>query len=122
MKVLFSIKPMFAEKILSGEKKYEFRRVIYKNPDITSIVIYASAPIQKIIGEFDVNKVIELHPDFLWKRTSKDAGIDRKYFDEYFKGKEVGFAIKVNNPKRYSSPKNLSYYGIKKPPQSFCYI
>lgn len=33
MKVLLSIKPEFAERIFNGSKKYEFRKVIFKNPD-----------------------------------------------------------------------------------------
>jgi len=121
-KVLFSIKPKFAEKILSGEKKYEFRRAIFKNPDIKSVIIYASSPVQKVIGEFDVNQILKLHPDFLWEKTSGGSGIDKAYFDEYFKDRELGFAIKVNNPKRYDCPQDLISLGVKTPPQSFCYL
>jgi len=52
MQVLLSIKPEYAEKILNGEKKYEFRKVLPKNKSITKVIIYATMPIGKVIGEF----------------------------------------------------------------------
>jgi len=58
MKVLLSIKPEYAEKILSGEKKYEYRRAIFKDQSVNKIIIYASSPIQKVIGEFDIECII----------------------------------------------------------------
>jgi len=56
MKVLLSIKPKYAEMILSGEKKYEFRRAIFKKPGISKVVIYASSPVSKVIGEFEITQ------------------------------------------------------------------
>lgn len=43
MKVLLSIKPEFAEKIFSGEKKFEFRRSIFKDKTVKTVLVYASA-------------------------------------------------------------------------------
>ena len=51
MKALLSIKPEFVNEILAGNKKYEYRKKIFKQ-DIDAIVIYASMPMGKIIGEF----------------------------------------------------------------------
>ena len=42
MKVLMSIKPLYAEQILQGKKKYEYRRRIFKRSDVSSLVIYES--------------------------------------------------------------------------------
>ncbi|MBI6731014.1 ASCH domain-containing protein, partial [Pseudomonas amygdali] len=42
MKVLLSIKPEYAEKILQGEKRFEFRKSVFKNPDVRTVVIYAT--------------------------------------------------------------------------------
>ena len=39
MKVLLSIKPEFVEKIISGEKKFEFRKSLPKREGITTIVV-----------------------------------------------------------------------------------
>lgn len=122
MKVLLSIKPGFAEKIFSGEKKYEFRRAIFKDKNVTSVIIYASSPTQKVIGEFDISEIHEMDPQTLWRETSKHSGINKKYFDEYFRGKEKGFAIEVGEMRKYQRPLSLMDLGVKTPPQSFCYI
>jgi len=122
MKVLLSIKPEYAEKILSGEKKYEFRRAIFKDQSVKKVVIYASSPIQKVIGEFDIECVITLNLDELWESTKHHAGIDKEFYDSYFHGKEVGHAIKVKKTRRYRKHQNLDDYDIKYPPQSFLYL
>lgn len=122
MEVLLSIKPEFAQKIFEGTKKYEYRRVIFKNPLIKRIVVYASAPISKVIGEFDIEEIISDEPDLLWEDTKQFSGISKSYFKEYFEGKDVGFAIKVKRTKIYSKPKCIyETYGVR-PPQSFAYI
>ena len=58
MKVILSIKPQFAEKIFEGSKKFEFRRSIFKNPNVKIIIVYGSAPISKIIGEFEIEEIL----------------------------------------------------------------
>ena len=58
MKVLLSIKPEFAEKIFNGTKKYEFRKSIFKNKDVDTVVVYASSPWQYVIGEFHIDKIL----------------------------------------------------------------
>ena len=52
VKVLMSINPLHAEKILSGTKKYEFRKIRCKKP-IDTIVIYVTAPIYILDDEFE---------------------------------------------------------------------
>ncbi|NOQ75296.1 MAG: hypothetical protein GQ574_25015 [Crocinitomix sp.] len=122
MKVLLSIKPEFANKIFDGSKKFEFRRLVFKNKDVKKIVVYASAPISKVIGEFDVDEVLYRDIDDLWNDTKEHSGITKDYYESYFVGKEKGYAIKVKNSKRYAKDYCLmSRYGVK-PPQSFLYL
>ncbi|AFH95909.1 ASCH domain-containing protein [Providencia stuartii] len=124
MKVLLSIKPEFAELILSGEKKFEFRKVLFKNQDVKVVVIYASHPVGRIIGEFEIDEIISSSPIDVWKKTEKFAGISKTFFEKYFHEKVTAFAIKVKNPKRYKDPMLISDLlpGTKMPPQSFRYI
>ncbi|HPM47868.1 MAG TPA: ASCH domain-containing protein [bacterium] len=122
MKVLLSIKPEFAEKIFEGTKKYEFRRTIFKNPDVKTVVVYASSPVQKVIGEFEVDCILTDDLEKIWQETEKFAGIDKSYFMSYFNKKEHAYAIKVKKTKRYKKLLNLKEsFGIN-PPQSFAYI
>lgn len=122
-KILLSIKPEFAELIFAGTKKFEFRRAIFRSSSVKTVVVYASSPIQQVIGEFDIGRVLELGVDELWRKTGKHGGIEKEYFDRYFEQRDTGYAIEVTRPKRYKRPKPInSVAGTTKPPQSFCYI
>ncbi len=122
MQVLLSIKPEFADKIFAGEKQFEFRRTIFKNREVKRVIVYASAPISMVIGEFEIEKILAGDLYDLWEQTKEHAGITREYFFDYFEGRESGYAIKVKKINRYSTPRCIeSRFGVK-PPQSFVYV
>lgn len=122
MKVLLSIKPEYAEKILGGEKKYEFRRTVFKNPTIKTVVIYASSPVKKVIGEFEIDYILSLELGELWDKTMRHSGIDKDFYYSYFNGKEIGHAIRVKRATRYRQYFELRDYDVKYAPQSFIYL
>ncbi len=122
MKVLLSIKPEFAEMIFSGTKRYEFRRSIFKNPDVKTIVVYASSPVQKVIGEFEIETIINAELEYLWKQTKEHAGISEDLFFSYFSNKESGFAIQIKKVKKYKKALCLRKDFNATPPQSFMYL
>ncbi len=122
MKVLLSIKPEFAFKIFDGTKKYEFRKSIFKRNGVNKIVVYASSPVQQVIGEFEIADILCENLDVLWKITHEFSGISKEFYDEYFSNKEKAFAIKVGNIQRYSRPKLLSDFEVNYAPQSFAYL
>ena len=122
-RVLLSVKPRFAEAILAGEKVFEFRRALFRRDDIKTVVLYASSPTCKVVGEFTIDEILTLGLDALWRSTRSGGAIDREYFDQYFEGRSAGHALKVKNARRYRSPLCLRRdLGISHPPQSFCYI
>lgn len=122
MRVLMSIKPNFVQQIAMGNKKFEFRRVLFKRSDIDSIVVYASSPISKIVGEISFDKVLSDQPEQIWLETNKEAGISKSYFDDYFSGKNIAHAISITKFKKYDQPINLETLNVERAPQSFCYI
>src|SRR5690606_27047140 len=122
MKVLLSIKPEFAERIFDGSKKYEFRKAVFKNSDITTVVVYASSPIQRVIGEFEIETIISDSPEKLWKKTKQFAGIEEEFFYEYLADREMGFAIKIKTTKRYKEALCLREHFNVAPPQAFLYL
>jgi len=122
MKVLLSIRPEFANKIFEGTKLYEFRKKIFKNPNISKVLVYASSPVQKVIGEFEIDHILNDDPVILWQQTEKFSGISESYFFQYFAEKKEGFAIKIKNTRRYSQPLCLRKEFNKIPPQSFLYL
>lgn len=119
--ILLPIHPEFADSILAGEKQFEFRTKLCKRP-CTKIVIYATAPISKIVGEVEVSGTVEAAPEILWEKTKHAAGISKEYFDRYFAGRETACAYCLARPMRYDRPFDLSALGIKAPPQSFIYL
>jgi predicted transcriptional regulator len=122
MKVLLSIKPEFALKIFNGTKKYEYRRSIFKRAEVTRVVVYASHPIKKVIGEFEIGGILHDKPKALWAITKRHAGISEKRFMEYFINRHSGYAIKVKSIKMYDAPLSLDSFTVLSPPQSFVYL
>jgi len=53
MNVLLSIKPKYANQILNGNKRYEFRKSVFNHRDLEMVYIYSSSPIKRIVGAFD---------------------------------------------------------------------
>lgn len=122
MNVLLSIKPQFVDMIFSGQKKYEYRKTIFKRKDITRVVVYATAPISRVVGEFEIESILFDEVNSLWEETKTHAGIDKKFFFEYFTEKEKGYAIKIKNYEQYSKARKLDDVYHTVPPQSFAYI
>ena len=122
MKVLLSIKPRYATQIFDGHKRYEYRRSLFKKDGIKQVVVYASSPIGKVIGEFEIIQIIHKSIEKLWEETKSFSGISQETFFNYFQNKNKGYAIEIGTVKKYKKPISLNeHYGIK-PPQSFVYL
>jgi len=123
MDVLLSIKPKFAESIINGRKKYEFRKVIFSKKYVKHAYIYSTSPIKKIVGAFMINNIIEDSPCALWSQLKDGAGIAEEEFFDYFKNKEIGFALEIADVEKFETPMDPKIiFPDFVPPQSFCYI
>lgn len=124
MKILLSIRPEYAKKIFEGEKKYEYRRRLFKRNDIESIIVYVTKPVGKVIGEFEIAEILEDDPMVIWDKTKMYSGINKNDYIEYFRGNDKGFAISIKNTTVYTKPLDLKELDpkIKMAPQSFMYI
>lgn len=117
-----SIHPEFANAIFSGQKKYEFRRVIFKRP-IREVVVYATLPVGRVLGSFMIEDIFVDAPEDIWKKTENYGGVSKERFDSYFGNRNRAFAIKISNPTRFLTPQPLSRYVTSNTaPQSFCYV
>lgn len=119
--MLLSIKPQYAKVILDGKKQYEFRKNKPKQ-NVTRIIFYASSPQKKIVGEAEIDSILEGTPNEIWEIAKTAAGITKQFFFSYYKGKNKAFAYKLKNVKIYDNPKSLSDYGLSQAPQSYIYI
>lgn len=123
MKVLLSIKPEFAEKIFEGTKRYEFRKAMFKDKAVRTVVVYATRPVGQLIGEFDIENVLCEQPETLWEMTSDHSGITKDFFDSYFLGRTKSFALAVGDTRRYDPPIDpAALIDNFTPPQSYMYI
>jgi len=122
MNIILSIKPEFVEKIFSGEKKYEYRKILFKQK-VDKVYIYASRPISKIVGEFIVEDIICDTPEHVWEITKKQSGVSRNFYDKYYKGKDKAVVLKIKECKEYKEGINPELFVPNfQVPQSFIYI
>lgn len=121
--IVLSIKPQYAALILAGSKTVEFRRA-WAAESVDTVAIYASAPIQRLVGVVKVTEVVRAKPTKLWSYCTRcGGGLSKAELSAYLDGKETGFAIFLMDAQRFSQSidprkiiKNFS------PPQSFRYL
>lgn len=120
MIAFLSIHPQHAEAILEGRKWYEFRRVPPRGAD--RLLLYATTPVQRVVGYADVKQILGDTPDRLWQKCRLGAGISREYFDKYFEGRHQAYAIEVSSPSRLRHPVEVATLGNFTVPQSYRYL
>jgi predicted transcriptional regulator len=124
--VLFSIRPFYAEKIISGNKTVELRR---KFPEFgaagSTALIYSTSPVSAITGIARIKSVFKLPLSKLWAAHGEAAYIAKNDFNGYFAGQSYGFAIILDSARQLKQQITASdletEFGIV-PPQSYRYI
>jgi predicted transcriptional regulator len=119
---LLSIQPIYAEAILQRTKLVEFRR--QRLPaQVTKVVIYATSPLQRIVGAFEVVDVEPTTPRMAWSMYRYVGAIERRQFERYYSGAVNAFVIKVGAITPAVFPFPLDWIDPKlRPPQSFLYL
>ena len=119
---LLSIYPEFADQIFAGSKTIELRRI--QLPDeLEHVVVYATSPVMKIVGYFDVAEIVRDTPANIWKQYRAVAGIDRKRFFSYYESRNMAVGIKIGRIHPLPIPRKLSFLAKKlTPPQSIQYL
>lgn len=124
--VLLSIKPEHAEALLDGEKHYEYRRTSPVLDPPYRAVLYATADVQAVVGGFETHTVLEAPPDRLVAQTVEATPQEPEGVRDYFAGKDIGSAIRVDRRLRYDEPvalDDLRGTDVEfHPPQNFRYL
>ena len=121
--VLLSVKPRFANLIVSGTKQVEFRRAWAQEP-VPWIAIYSSTPTQLIVGIVEVESVVLASVSTLWTLSSRrGGGLTRTELRSYFAGKPKGYAVMLGRILRPCTPLEPTaiIQGFRAP-QSFRYL
>ncbi|RJT30826.1 hypothetical protein D3227_29960 [Mesorhizobium waimense] len=122
---VLSIKPEYAVPIVMGTKTVELRRRFpYGTVTGARIYVYATVPIQAVIGYATISTV-EQHPvERIWELYQSVAGIKRGDFDEYYAERSSGFVIHLIKPTPLEEAIPLAVLKERldfTPPQSFAY-
>lgn len=124
-KILVSIKPKYAFKILAGSKLVEVRKKFSAKRVGCKAVLYASSPLKALVGEATVNSVTAGSPADIWSQfgASIDCALDE--FTAYAGSARQLFAIELGDVMPYREPLGLAQlmHLVREdltPPQSFC--
>lgn len=120
---LLSIKPKYADMILAGTKTVELRRS-WPSTDIGAIVLYSSAPIQKLVGVAYIDRTEECDLESLWGLARDNGGgVTYDELKDYVQGKKTAFGLmigRVDVAQELVDPKD--FFLEFTPPQSFLYL
>jgi predicted transcriptional regulator len=117
-----SIHPQYANGILAGTKRVEFRKRPIAD-DVTHVIVYATAPVSAVVGAFTVKAQHTQNPRTLWRHVRDVAGIAWADFIAYYADRTAGTGIAVGQVLQAPQPMCLrTQLGIDRPPQSFQYV
>jgi predicted transcriptional regulator len=102
-----SIKPEYATKIVDGIKTVELRRRFpYGTVTGARLYVYATAPLQAVIGFATIREVERSPIEQIWTDYQNVAHINRKDFEDYYKDVDAGFVLADPGREIASRPKH----------------
>ena len=119
--IILPIKGIYVNRILQGQKKYEFRKRLCKN-DIDWIYVYETAPVKKVVCRIEVKAKLMNEKEELWNVTQKYAGIEKEKYDKYFLNQKLGCAYELGKVQKLEPQRELMEFGINFIPQSYVYL
>ena len=102
-RLLITIDPETAQKIIKGEKKYEYTKFHHPH-EFEKIIIRVSAPVNQIIGEIEVKEVITGEKTKIWEETKENSGITKEEYEKYYENKETAVVYRLGKVMLYEIP------------------
>ena len=122
MDAILSIKPIYANQILAGTKKVEFRKRCFKEK-VRRVYIYASVPVKQIVGYFTFTEIDEDTPANLWEKYKDVGGITKEDFFSYYANSDQGCAFVIKSVTHFKQAKSPNdFIDDFVPPQSYIYL
>ena len=106
---ILSLKPQYAELILSGEKTVELRNRVVRMEPGTVIWFYAKKPVGGIVALAKLESVVHDTPAEIWIRYEREMCIDRVHFDSYINNRESVSALILSSVKRLKHSVTLDW-------------
>lgn len=124
--VLVSLRPRFAELVLSGLKTTELRRGPSRVTPGMIALIYASTPLRALLGAVQITEVHTYAPSTVWRRWGPTTGLRRGEFDGYVAGCDRVTAMLLGARCMFPEPVSLSELRARSAsfvaPQSYRYL
>lgn len=119
---VMSIHAQHAESILEGVKRVEFRKRRLAS-DISTVLLYSTLPVGRVVGAFRIGGYDVMSPSALWENHKSHAGITREALGAYYRGKDTGVGIRIAESRRCTRHVELSEVRPSlRAPQSFAYV
>lgn len=124
--LFLSLKPRFAQLLLSGTKTVELRRIRPRAAAGTQVIVYASSPVRAVVGTCLISDVRMGMPDEIWDLHGTLTAVEPGEYEQYFAGAKRAVAITVAKPIRLANP--IALHDVRsivpgfQPPQSFRYL
>ena len=121
--IVASVHPRHAQAILDGTKTIELRKRPPRCGEfIGRMYIHETAPTSLVVGRVEVGAIVRAVPESFWTHYGARTGVSEAEFFEYFGGAVEACGIEVGFPRRYARPWPVTELGLKRPPQSWCYV
>jgi predicted transcriptional regulator len=118
-----SLRPVFAEMVVRGEKTVEFRRRFSRGHAGAKVLFYVSDPVRAVTLWARISQVDLIEKEELWRTHGDRGGISRETFAEYFAGVDEGYALSLENVRPLKTPVSLqslrNAWPAFHPPQAF---
>ena len=106
---LLSIHRVYCNRILSGEKTYEFRK---RCPEWLragcEMVLFSSDSPETLLAMFEVGSILSGTPEEIWQRTCAAGGIDHESYLRYYENQPRAFAFEIRNVRRFTNGNALA--------------
>ena len=122
--LLMSIRPDYAEQIISGQKAVEIRKRFSEKWTGKKVTIYASQPASSLLGDATVKSVICGEPQAVWNEFQQYIACSRQQFNRYIGTTNKVYAVVLGDVRPFSEKIPISQLShlLKqdlKPPQSY---
>lgn len=127
MAIVMSIKPEWCDKIFSGEKCFEVRKTVPRNMP-TKVYVYKSGS-GNVVGEFIALYAFKYYAKHIkvitdpqsWSYILEGTCLTKNQFLDYIGDSKCYYVIQIRYAILYKAQIPLSEFGLKRPPQSWCY-
>lgn len=103
--IVLSVKPVWADLIISGRKTIELRRKFPKfSAGLVTALVYSTGPKKAMVGTVSIEDTVILPAAVLWPRVADHACVTKEQYSAYFDGTGEACALFLGAVRAWASP------------------